>query len=71
MATIRAYQESKRFVSENEYFVDLEDRALFLTITNQRWLAIRLDFLGATMIFAVGMMVVFGVNGSYLNAHSP
>ncbi|KZW00021.1 ABC protein [Exidia glandulosa HHB12029] len=63
MATIRAYRESNRFVSENEYFVDLEDRALFLTITNQRWLAIRLDFLGATMIFAVGMLVVFGVNG--------
>ncbi|EJD47908.1 ABC protein [Auricularia subglabra TFB-10046 SS5] len=63
LATIRAYQESKRFLSDNEYFVDLEDRALFLTITNQRWLAIRLDFLGAGMIFCVGMLVVFGVNG--------
>jgi len=41
LATIRAYQESKRFVADNEYYADLEDRALFLTITNQRWLAVR------------------------------
>ncbi|KAH7105792.1 ABC protein [Auriculariales sp. MPI-PUGE-AT-0066] len=63
LATIRAYKESVRFISDNEYYADLEDRALFLTITNQRWLAIRLDFLGAFLVFTVGIMVVNGVNG--------
>ena len=26
-----------RFVKDNQYYIDLEDRALFLTITNQRY----------------------------------
>ncbi|KAF8585441.1 ABC protein [Ramaria rubella] len=63
LATIRAYREVPRFLTDNEYYCDLEDRALYLTITNQRWLAVRLDFLGAMMVFIVGMMTVFGVNG--------
>lgn len=53
LATIRAYREVPRFLSDNEYYCDLEDRALYLTITNQRWLAVRLDFLGAMMVFVV------------------
>lgn len=35
LATIRAYGETKRFIKDDEYFIDLENRALFLTITNQ------------------------------------
>ena len=26
-----------RFLKDNQYYIDLEDRALFLTITNQRY----------------------------------
>ena len=36
---------------------DLEDRANFLVATNQRWLAIRLDFLGGIMVFIVSISV--------------
>jgi len=35
LATIRAYGETKRFISDDHYFIDLENRALYLTITNQ------------------------------------
>lgn len=35
LATIRAYGAADRFISDDEYFIDLENRALFLTITNQ------------------------------------
>ena len=35
LATIRAYGETKRFIEDDEYFVDLEDRALLLTCANQ------------------------------------
>ena len=35
LATIRAYGETKRFIAEDEYFVDLEDRALLLMCANQ------------------------------------
>ncbi|KAI0733631.1 ABC protein [Fomitopsis betulina] len=63
LPTIRSYGETARFLRDNEYFVDLEDRAAILTVTNQRWLAIRLDFLGGMLIFIVAMLAVFSVSG--------
>lgn len=36
LPTIRSYGEIPRFLSDNEYYTDLEDRAAFLTVTNQR-----------------------------------
>lgn len=39
LPTIRSYGEIQRFLSDNEYYTDLEDRAAFLTVTNQRYVA--------------------------------
>ncbi|KAF5382133.1 hypothetical protein D9615_004305 [Tricholomella constricta] len=58
LATIRAYGESERFRLDNETRVDVENRAYWLTVTNQRWLGIRLDFLGALLTFVVSMLAV-------------
>ncbi|KAG6909964.1 hypothetical protein DXG01_014233 [Tephrocybe rancida] len=58
LATIRAYGESERFRLDNEARVDVENRAYWLTVTNQRWLGIRLDFLGALLTFIVSMLAV-------------
>ncbi|KAG6832807.1 hypothetical protein H0H92_009426 [Tricholoma furcatifolium] len=58
LTTIRAYGESERFRLENEARVDIENRAYWLTVTNQRWLGIRLDFLGALLTFVVSMLTV-------------
>lgn len=63
LATIRAYGESRRFIKENTYYMDLEDRAYFLTATNQRWLSVRLDALGACLVFAVAIMAAAGGGG--------
>ncbi|EMD34176.1 CsMn25 [Gelatoporia subvermispora B] len=63
LPTIRSYGETQRFLKDNEYYVDLEDRASFLTATNQRWLAIRLDFMGGMMVFIVAMLAVTDVSG--------
>ncbi|KDQ57350.1 hypothetical protein JAAARDRAFT_194496 [Jaapia argillacea MUCL 33604] len=63
LPTIRSYGEIPRFLRDNKYYVDLEDRALYLTVTNQRWLAIRLDFCGAWMTFFVAIFAVVGVSG--------
>ncbi|GJE88588.1 ABC transporter C family protein [Phanerochaete sordida] len=63
LPTIRSYGEIPRFLHDNEYYTDLEDRAAFLTVTNQRWLAIRLDFLGGLMTFVVAMLAVAAVSG--------
>ncbi|KAL5639233.1 hypothetical protein ACGC1H_006665 [Rhizoctonia solani] len=35
-----------------------ENRAYWLTVTNQRWLGIRLDFLGAILTFCVAILAV-------------
>ena len=40
LPTIRSYGEMPRFMSDNEYYTDLEDRAAFLTVTNQRSVAV-------------------------------
>ncbi|KIO14748.1 hypothetical protein M404DRAFT_17610 [Pisolithus tinctorius Marx 270] len=58
LTTIRAYGEIDRFKSENHELVDIENRAYWLTVTNQRWLGIRLDLLGTTLTFAVALLAV-------------
>jgi ABC-type multidrug transport system fused ATPase/permease subunit len=63
LSTIRAYGETKRFIDENAYYMDLEDRAYLLTATNQRWLSIRLDFLGGCLVFALAVMAAKGAGG--------
>ncbi|KAK0495417.1 ABC protein [Armillaria luteobubalina] len=63
LPTIRAYREVPRFVKDNQFYIDLENRALMLTVTNQRWLAIRLDALGAILVLCVGIFAVVGVSG--------
>ncbi|KAJ6466582.1 ABC protein [Mycena vitilis] len=63
LPTIRSYGEIPRFIESNKYYIDLENRALFLTVTNQRWLAIRLDVCGAIMVFTVAIFAVVGVSG--------
>ncbi|WVQ94367.1 hypothetical protein IAU59_001446 [Kwoniella sp. CBS 9459] len=66
MATVRAYGETSRFIRENTYYMDLENRAYLISATNQRWLSVRLDFLGACLVFAVAIMSAKGGGG--LNA---
>ncbi|KAF8530162.1 ABC protein [Hysterangium stoloniferum] len=63
LSTIRSYGETPRYLADNEYYIDLENRALYPTITNQRWLAVRLGFLGAILVLVVGILAVVGING--------
>lgn len=67
LSTVRAYNEQARFISLNEKYVDKMNAAYLLTITNQRWLGIRLDFTGALLILVTGILAVtsrFNVNPS-------
>ncbi|KAG6918643.1 hypothetical protein DXG01_012762 [Tephrocybe rancida] len=63
LPTIRSYGELGRFIKDNTYYIDLENRALLLTVTNQRWLAVRLDFCGACLVFSIAMLTVTGASG--------
>ncbi|KAI9449895.1 ABC transporter [Lactarius psammicola] len=58
IATIRAYGEEDRFFNENRDRVDIENRAYWMTVTNQRWLGIRLDFLGTLFILVVAALTI-------------
>ncbi|KAH9928634.1 ABC transporter [Fomitopsis serialis] len=58
LATIRAYGETSRFLADNRKRVDIENRAYWLTVTNQRWLGIRLDMMGIILTFVVAILSV-------------
>ncbi|KAG9315260.1 ABC transporter [Chiua virens] len=58
LSTISAYNETERFKKENVELVDIENRAYWLTIANQRWLGIRLDFLGSILTFSVAILTI-------------
>ncbi|KKA26039.1 hypothetical protein TD95_000340 [Thielaviopsis punctulata] len=66
-STIRAYGQQQRFEMENEWRVDANLRAFFPSISSNRWLAIRLEFIGALVILAAaGFSVISVVSGSHL-----
>ncbi|KKA28465.1 hypothetical protein TD95_002534 [Thielaviopsis punctulata] len=58
VASIRAYGLKDRFLRELRQSVDEMNSAYFLTFSNQRWLAIRLDFVGSMLVFTCGTLVV-------------
>ncbi|SJX60774.1 probable YOR1-ABC transporter [Sporisorium reilianum f. sp. reilianum] len=56
LTTIRAYRETDTFITENQKRMDVENRAYYLSITNQRWLGVRLDMLGALLVLIVALL---------------
>lgn len=69
MSTIRAYRQQQRFALENEWRVDSNLRAYFPSVSANRWLAVRLEFLGSVIILAAaGFSIVSVSSGSGLSA---
>ncbi|KAJ1337700.1 ATP-binding cassette subfamily C (CFTR/MRP) member 1 [Microdochium nivale] len=69
ISTIRAYRQQDRFELDNEWRVDTNMRAYFPSISANRWLAVRLEFLGAIIIFAAaGFAVIIVTTGGNLDA---
>lgn len=66
MASIRAYRQQQHFRTKLQNAVDVECRAYAITIYLQRWLGIRLDFLGNCLILGI---TLFGVG--FANTVSP
>ncbi|KAK2011485.1 hypothetical protein LZ32DRAFT_338463 [Colletotrichum eremochloae] len=64
ISTIRAYRQQQRFELENEWRVDANLKAYFPSISANRWLAVRLEFIGALVIFtAAGGIVATVASG--------
>ncbi|KAM0353414.1 hypothetical protein ACHAP4_008660 [Fusarium culmorum] len=64
ISTIRAYRQQQRFELENEWRVDANLRAYFPSISANRWLAVRLEFIGAIVILAAAGFSIMSVTGS-------
>lgn len=50
LSSIRAYGEQASFIAVNEQKLDNNNRAYYMQIQSQRWLALRLDFVGALIV---------------------
>ncbi|KAL8951041.1 MAG: hypothetical protein Q9222_002955 [Ikaeria aurantiellina] len=69
ITTIRAYRQQQRFSLENEWRVDENLRAYFPSISANRWLAVRLEFIGSFIILAAASFAIISVaTGSGLTA---
>ncbi|KAI9672198.1 MAG: hypothetical protein M1831_002012 [Alyxoria varia] len=69
LSTIRAFRQQSRFSLENEWRVDANLRAYFPSISANRWLAIRLEFLGSIIILAAaGFSIISVVQNTGLSA---
>lgn len=69
ITTIRAYRQQNRFALENEWRVDANLRAYFPSINANRWLAVRLEFIGSFIILAAASFAIISVaSGSGLSA---
>ena len=61
ITTIRAYRQQQRFALENEWRVDANLRAYFPSINANRWLAVRLEFIGSFIILAAASFAIISV----------
>lgn len=69
ITTIRAYRQQNRFALENEWRVDANLRAYYPSISANRWLAVRLEFIGSFIILAAaGFAIISVATGSNLSA---
>ncbi|ETN38990.1 uncharacterized protein HMPREF1541_07032 [Cyphellophora europaea CBS 101466] len=67
VASIRAYGLQQYFTLRVREALDDMNSAYYLTFANQRWLAVRLDFIGNLLVLTVAILVVtdrFSVNPS-------
>ncbi|EKM53211.1 uncharacterized protein PHACADRAFT_259405 [Phanerochaete carnosa HHB-10118-sp] len=55
LSTVRAYREQPRFIHTAEQGLNMENQAYYMTIAIQRWLSVRLDFLGNILILGIAL----------------
>lgn len=58
LPTLKAFGAVSRFVADNARKIDTENTAYWLSVSCQRWLNLRLDLCGATLVLVAGLLVV-------------
>ncbi|TPX54113.1 hypothetical protein PhCBS80983_g06048 [Powellomyces hirtus] len=61
VSTIRAYKQEPRFLFENRAKVDNNMRAYYPSISSNRWLAVRLEFIGSLVVFGSALFSVITI----------
>lgn len=61
ISTVRAFGQTKRFIFLNEHYIDASNKAYFPSISANRWLAFRLEFVGSVIIFASSALSVLSL----------
>ncbi|XP_054751628.2 ATP-binding cassette sub-family C member 9-like isoform X1 [Lytechinus pictus] len=60
LPTIRAYQDEKRFFKISQERILVNNRVFLYLVAAQRWVAIRLDYLGALIVTVSSLTVLIG-----------
>lgn len=62
MDTIRAYRLSDAFAADSQGRVDANHRAYWCLSMANEWLSLRLDFMGAIIVFLVAILSIVNRN---------
>ncbi|KAK9234707.1 P-loop containing nucleoside triphosphate hydrolase protein [Lipomyces kononenkoae] len=68
VSTVRAYSQIRRFNRLNEYHIDFNNKAYYPSMIARRWLAIRLEFLGSTIIFFAAFLSILAIAWGQLSS---
>ncbi|RMC11511.1 hypothetical protein DUI87_11630 [Hirundo rustica rustica] len=58
LSVIRAYGHQERFLKHNEITMDINQKSVYSWIISNRWLAIRLEFVGSLVVFFSALLAV-------------
>ncbi|XP_053165769.1 ATP-binding cassette sub-family C member 2 isoform X2 [Hemicordylus capensis] len=58
LSVIRAYGHEARFLQHNEKTVDINQKCVYSWIVSNRWLAVRLEFVGNLVVFFAALLAV-------------
>ena len=68
LSTIRAFGQQQLFISNNERRVDRNQICYLPSIAVNRWLAVRLEFVGATIIFIAAVLSIVALTTTGVDA---
>uniref|UniRef100_A0A663N7G6 Multidrug resistance-associated protein 1 n=1 Tax=Athene cunicularia TaxID=194338 RepID=A0A663N7G6_ATHCN len=62
VSVIRAFEEQKRFIKQNDVKVDENQKAYYPSIVANRWLAVRLEYVGNCIVLFAALFAVIARN---------
>ncbi|PRT52473.1 Metal resistance protein YCF1 [Wickerhamiella sorbophila] len=68
IATVRAFNQEDRFNFINEHYLDVNNQAYFPSVSANRWLAVRLEVIGAIIILAAATLSVSSLPSGRISA---